>query len=85
MKFKEEKNLERIDTEDIKGVKNKVNPDEEDAGDDFSDDESESSNEEDSDEKSLKNAEQSNIIPKNNEEIAVIEIKKILNGWEFDK
>ena len=34
MKFKEEKVLERIDSEDIKGVKNIVNPDEEDADDD---------------------------------------------------
>ena len=49
MKFKEEKNLERIDTEDIKGVKNKVNPDEEDAGDDFSDDDEEEEDEDDDD------------------------------------
>ena len=39
MKFKEEKVLERIDSEDIKGVKNIVNPDEEDDDDDFEEEE----------------------------------------------
>ena len=40
MKFKEEKVLEKIDSEDIKGVKNIVNPDEEDADeDDFEEEE----------------------------------------------
>ena len=42
MKFKEEKVFEQIDSEDIKGVKNIVNPDEEDAdADDYDDDEDE--------------------------------------------
>jgi serine/threonine protein kinase len=52
MRFKEEKVFERIDSEDIKGVKNIVNPDEEDADeDDFEDEEDEDEeNEEDENE-----------------------------------
>ena len=38
MRFKEEKLFERIDSEDIKGVKNIVNPDMEDADEDDYDD-----------------------------------------------
>ena len=49
MKFKKEKILERIDSEDIKGVKNKVNPDEEDADDDLSDDDEEEEDEDEGD------------------------------------
>ena len=47
MKFKEEKILEIIDSEDIKGVKNVVNPDEE----DIDEDDDEEDEEEDDDEK----------------------------------
>ena len=55
MKFKEEKVFEQIDSEDIKGVKNIVNPDEEDAdADDFDDDEDEEDEEdEDSNENEI--------------------------------
>ena len=56
MRFKVEKVFERIDSEDIKGVKNIVNPDEEDADeDDFEDEEDEDEeNEEDENEISEK-------------------------------
>ena len=49
MKFKEEKVFERIDSEDIKGVKNIVNPDEEDADEDDFDDEEEEDDENEED------------------------------------
>ena len=57
MRFKEEKLFERIDSEDIKGVKNIVNPDMEDADED---DDDEYENEEDEGKKKKKNTKNKN-------------------------
>ena len=54
MKFKEEKVLERIDSEDIKGVKNIVNPDEEDDDDDSEEEEDMEDDENDGSQKEKK-------------------------------
>ena len=65
MRFKEEKIFERIDSEDIKGVKNIVNPDEEDADED--EDEEDEEEEEDN---------ENNLSEKKKKRIQKVRIKR---------